>query len=45
MFIDPAQFAFVPALEAEWHAIRAECEALRDDAFDPWVQRENHRTP
>jgi aspartyl/asparaginyl beta-hydroxylase (cupin superfamily) len=40
MFIDAQQFDFVAALESHWRAIRAECEALPADSFDPWVQRE-----
>jgi hypothetical protein len=40
MFIDPAGFDFVAALESRWREIRRECEALPDDAYDPWVQRE-----
>ena len=40
MFIDPQRFEFVAALEARWREIRDECQALAEDAFDPWVQRE-----
>ena len=40
MFIDPQRYEFVSALEARWRAIREECEALPEHAFDPWVQRE-----
>jgi aspartyl/asparaginyl beta-hydroxylase (cupin superfamily) len=40
MFIDPHQFDFVARLESGWREIRAECEALPEDSFDPWVQRE-----
>lgn len=40
MFIDPRRFEFIAGLESHWREIRAECEALREDSFDPWVQRE-----
>ena len=40
MFIDNSRFDFVPRLEAEWQAIRDECLALPQGAFEPWVQRE-----
>ena len=40
MFIDPAQFGFAQTLAASWREIRAECQALPADAYDPWVQRE-----
>jgi aspartyl/asparaginyl beta-hydroxylase (cupin superfamily) len=39
MFID-TPFTFVAGLTACWRAIRAECEALPAQAFEPWVQRE-----
>ena len=42
MFLDPGQFDFVPALEAQWQAIRDEYLALPGDRFDPWVQRQMH---
>ncbi len=42
MFVDPRQFDFVAALEAEWDAIRSEYLALSPGAFDPWVQRQMH---
>jgi ornithine lipid ester-linked acyl 2-hydroxylase len=42
VFVDPGQFEFVAALEAQWDAIRSEYLALRPDAFDPWVQHEMH---
>jgi beta-hydroxylase len=42
VFLDPSQFAFVPALEAAWEAIHAEYRALPSDLFDPWVQRSMH---
>jgi ornithine lipid ester-linked acyl 2-hydroxylase len=42
MFIDPINFSFVPALESQWGAIRDECLALSNDAFDPWVQGQMH---
>ncbi|HLW64572.1 MAG TPA: aspartyl/asparaginyl beta-hydroxylase domain-containing protein [Gemmataceae bacterium] len=42
MFIDPAQFEFVAALESQWQAIREEYLALPGDSFDPWVQRQMH---
>lgn len=42
MFLDPAQFGFVPALESQWEAIRAEYIAVPGDTFDPWVQRQMH---
>ena len=42
MFLDPGQFEFVAALEANWEAIRAEYLALPGDLFDPWVQRYMH---
>jgi aspartyl/asparaginyl beta-hydroxylase (cupin superfamily) len=40
MFIDKHQFDFVARLEAGWRAIRDECVALPQDAFEPWVQRQ-----
>jgi aspartyl/asparaginyl beta-hydroxylase (cupin superfamily) len=43
MFVDARQFAFVASLESHWRDIRAECEALPEDSFDPWVQREMYR--
>jgi beta-hydroxylase len=42
VFLDPGQFEFVAALEANWEAIRAEYLALPGDLFDPWVQRYMH---
>ena len=42
MFLDPAQFDFVPKLEAHWEAIRDEYLALPSQSFDPWVQRQMH---
>jgi beta-hydroxylase len=42
LFLDQRQFEFVPALEAQWEAIRAEYLALPGDLFDPWVQRYMH---
>jgi beta-hydroxylase len=42
VFLDPRQFEFVAALEAQWEAIRAEYLALPGDLFDPWVQRYMH---
>jgi ornithine lipid ester-linked acyl 2-hydroxylase len=42
MFIDPAQFEFVAALEAQWQAIRDEYLALPSQSFDPWVQWQMH---
>ncbi len=40
MFVDAQGYEFVSKLESSWREIRAECEALPLDAFDPWVQRE-----
>jgi aspartyl/asparaginyl beta-hydroxylase (cupin superfamily) len=40
MFIDAGAFEFVKVLESRWREIRAECEALPADSYDPWVQRE-----
>lgn len=40
MFLDPQQFDFVRDLEGHWQQIRAECLALPQDAFEPWVQRD-----
>ena len=40
MFVEANRFEFVSNLESRWREIRAECEALPEDAFDPWVQRE-----
>ena len=40
MFLDPRTFDFVADLESEWTAIRDECLALPDDAYEPWIQRE-----
>jgi beta-hydroxylase len=42
MFLDPSQFEFVAALEAQWESIRAEYVSLPDDLFDPWVQQTMH---
>jgi aspartyl/asparaginyl beta-hydroxylase (cupin superfamily) len=42
VFVDPARFDFVAALEAHWEAIRSEYLALPYQAFDPWVQRQMH---
>jgi beta-hydroxylase len=42
MFVDPGQFDFVAALEAQWEAVRSEYLTLPHDAFDPWVQRRMH---
>jgi aspartyl/asparaginyl beta-hydroxylase (cupin superfamily) len=42
VFLDPTQFEFVSALEAQWEAIRAEYFALASNLFDPWVQRQMH---
>jgi beta-hydroxylase len=42
VFLDRRQFEFVPALEAQWEAIRAEYLALPGDLFDPWVQSYMH---
>jgi beta-hydroxylase len=42
MFLDPSQFEFVAALEAEWRLIRDEYLALPSKLFDPWVQQEMH---
>jgi beta-hydroxylase len=42
MFLDPRLFDFVPVLEAQWEAIRAEYLALPGDLFDPWVQESMH---
>ena len=42
MFVDPGQFEFVAALEAQWEAIRAEYLTLPSNRFDPWVQRQMH---
>jgi beta-hydroxylase len=42
VFLDPQQFDFVAALEADGDAIRAEYLALPGDSFDPWVQRQMH---
>ena len=40
MFLDAGAFSFVAGLEARWRELRAECEALPADAYEPWVQRE-----
>lgn len=42
MFLSAKEFAFVPVLESQWEAISSECRALRNDAFDPWVQGQMH---
>jgi len=42
VFLDPARFGFVSALESHWEAIRAEYLALPGELFDPWVQRQMH---
>jgi aspartyl/asparaginyl beta-hydroxylase (cupin superfamily) len=43
MFID-TPFEFVATLESRWRDIRAECEALPGQSFEPWVQREMYGT-
>jgi aspartyl/asparaginyl beta-hydroxylase (cupin superfamily) len=40
MFVDEDPFPFLADVRRAWPAIRAECTALADDAFEPWVQRE-----
>jgi aspartyl/asparaginyl beta-hydroxylase (cupin superfamily) len=42
VFLDPGQFEFVAALEAQWDALRTEYLALPSELFDPWVQRQMH---
>jgi len=42
MFLNSKDFGFIAALESQWQAIRSECLALNNDAFDPWVQGRMH---
>ncbi len=42
MYLNPEHFPFLAELESKWEAIRDEYLALREDIFDPWVQRELH---
>ena len=44
MFVDDAQFPFLEDLRCAWRDICAECLALNDDSFEPWVQREMYGT-
>jgi aspartyl/asparaginyl beta-hydroxylase (cupin superfamily) len=44
LFVDEAQFPFLDDLRSARREIRAECLALRDDSFEPWVQREMYGT-
>ncbi|MBU2665631.1 aspartyl/asparaginyl beta-hydroxylase domain-containing protein [Actinoplanes bogorensis] len=44
MFIDDSQFPFLADLRRAWPDIRAECLALSDESFEPWVQREMYGT-
>ena len=40
MFLNEDQFPFLESLRHAWADIRAECLALAEDSFEPWVQRE-----
>jgi len=42
MFLNPSDYDFCRTLEAHWQGIRAECSALPETSFDPWVQRRMH---
>lgn len=44
MFVDDDQFPFLAELRRAWRDIRAECAALSDASFEPWVQREMYGT-
>ena len=44
MFVDAERFAFLADLCRAWRDIRAECSALGDESFEPWVQREMYGT-
>lgn len=44
MFVDESPFPFLEDLRGAWSDIRAECLALGDDSFEPWVQREMYGT-
>ncbi len=44
VFIDDARFPFLAELGRAWRDIRAECLALDDASFEPWVQREMYGT-
>jgi aspartyl/asparaginyl beta-hydroxylase (cupin superfamily) len=42
VFVDQDQFPFLEELRCSWPDVRAECLALADDAFEPWVQRDRY---
>jgi aspartyl/asparaginyl beta-hydroxylase (cupin superfamily) len=44
LFVNEAQFPFLEDFRCAWRDIRAECLALGDDSFEPWVQREMYGT-
>ncbi|SNT64663.1 Aspartyl/Asparaginyl beta-hydroxylase [Asanoa hainanensis] len=44
MFLDEERFPFLGPLRTAWADIRDECLALRDESFEPWVQREMYGT-
>lgn len=39
VFVDAQQFSFLAQVRRSWRDIRAECLALAEDSFEPWVQR------
>ncbi len=42
MLHDPRRFPFTTVLEAGWHDVRAELDALRDEDFFPWYERDGY---
>ncbi|MFF5076420.1 aspartyl/asparaginyl beta-hydroxylase domain-containing protein [Actinoplanes sp. NPDC000266] len=44
MFVDDDRFPFLADLRRSSGEIRAECAALREESFEPWVQREMYGT-
>jgi aspartyl/asparaginyl beta-hydroxylase (cupin superfamily) len=40
VFVDAQQFPFLAQVRRSWRDIRAECLALAEDSFEPWVQRD-----
>jgi beta-hydroxylase len=44
VFFDDDQFPFLAGLRRTWRDIRAECSALGEESFEPWVQREMYGT-
>ena len=40
MFLEGDGFPFLEPLRQAWSDIRAECLAVGENAYEPWVQRE-----